>query len=351
LPGALQPASHTTPDAVRLQALLAELQAAGADAVAMEVSSHALHQHRVAAVPFDTAVFTNLSRDHLDYHGDMDAYAEAKAQLFRAAGLRLAVLNTDDAMGRRLAAELRGRVAGVACGEAPETEALAERFVALRAVATRTDGLVFGFRSSWGEGEVHTPLLGRFNAANLALVLGVLLAWGLEPATVAQRLAGLQAVPGRMQPFGGGARPLVVVDYAHTPDALAQVLESLRAHTERRLHCVFGCGGERDRGKRPLMGAAAERLADRVILTDDNPRGEDGSLIIAEIRAGMRTPDSAAVQRNRALAIRQAIGAAGPGDVVLIAGKGHEAYQQVGDLRLPFSDADQVRQALAEEGA
>ncbi|MFM1891588.1 MAG: hypothetical protein RLZ44_665, partial [Pseudomonadota bacterium] len=185
LPGALQPASHTTPDAVRLQALLAELQAAGADAVAMEVSSHALHQHRVAAVPFDTAVFTNLSRDHLDYHGDMGAYAEAKAQLFRGAGLRLAVLNTDDALGRRLAAELRGRVAGVACGEAPETEALAERFVVLRDVATRADGLAFGFRSSWGEGEVRTPLLGRFNAANLGLVLGVLLAWGLDPATAA----------------------------------------------------------------------------------------------------------------------------------------------------------------------
>jgi UDP-N-acetylmuramoyl-L-alanyl-D-glutamate--2,6-diaminopimelate ligase len=347
-PGALLPASHTTPDAVRLQALLAELHAAGADSVAMEVSSHALHQHRVAAVPFDTALFTNLSRDHLDYHGDMAAYAEAKAQLFRGAGLRLAVLNTDDAMGRRLAAELRGRVTVVACGAAVDTDALGDRFVALQDIATHPDGLAFGYRSSWGAGEVRTALLGRFNAANLALVLGVLLADGLDPAAAGQRLAALQAVPGRMEAFGGGAAPLVVVDYAHTPDALAQALGSLRGHTERRLHCVFGCGGDRDRGKRPQMGAVAERLADRVTLTDDNPRGEGGDDIIAEIRAGMRDPGHAQVQRNRALAIRQAVAAAAPGDVVLVAGKGHEDYQLVGELRLPFSDAAQVRQALRE---
>lgn len=350
-PQALQPASHTTPDAVRLQALLAALQAAGAAAVAMEVSSHALHQHRVAAVPFDTAVFTNLSRDHLDYHGSMAAYAEAKAQLFRRPGLRLAVLNTDDPMGLRLAGELRGRTPAVACGREAATADRADHYVRLQAVMARAGGLAFAFDSSWGAAEVVTPLLGTFNAENLALVLGVLLAWGVTPPQAAQRLARLQPVPGRMERFGGGQQPLVVVDYAHTPDALTKVLESLRPHTRGALVCVFGCGGDRDRGKRPEMGAAAERLADRVVLTDDNPRSEDGDRIIAEIRAGMAAPGRAAVERNRALAIRRAITAAGPDDLVLVAGKGHEDYQQVGELRLGFSDAVQVRLALGEAGA
>ena len=350
-PGDLQAASHTTPDPVRLQELLAELHDAGARAVAMEVSSHALHQHRVGAVPFDTAVFTNLSRDHLDYHGSMAAYADAKAQLFRQPGLRLAVLNTDDAMGLRLADELRGRVTVVACGRTDATSAHAAHYVHLHNVKVGPDGLAFDFDSSWGPGSVRTPLLGEFNAENLSLVLGVLLAWDMAPAQAAQRLAALMPVPGRMQTFGGSGRPLVVVDYAHTPDALAKVLNSLRAHTRGRLVCVFGCGGDRDRGKRPEMGALAERLADRVLLTDDNPRSEDGDAIVAAIRAGMARPEAALVERNRAAAIRRAIADAGPDDLILLAGKGHEDYQLVGDLRLPFSDAEQVRLALAEGGA
>jgi UDP-N-acetylmuramoyl-L-alanyl-D-glutamate--2,6-diaminopimelate ligase len=347
-PGRLAQGSHTTPDPITLQALLAELRDAGASSVAMEVSSHALHQHRVAAVAFDTAVFTNLTRDHLDYHGTMEAYGAAKAELFRYRGLRLAVINADDAFGRRLLEGLRGGPLTVACGECARA-ASAERYVTVTAVDAERNGLRLAYDSSWGEGVVAAPLLGRFNAENLALVLGVLLASGVAPAQAASRLRRLTAVAGRMEAVAGGAgRPLAVIDYAHTPDALAKVLESLRPHAAGRLVCVFGCGGERDPGKRPLMGEVAERLADRVVVTDDNPRGEDGDAIVAGILAGCREPARIEVVRSRAEAIRSALAGAGAEDLVLIAGKGHEDYQLVGDLRLPFSDLDQVRAVFAQ---
>ncbi|MEJ2576956.1 MAG: UDP-N-acetylmuramoyl-L-alanyl-D-glutamate--2,6-diaminopimelate ligase [Gammaproteobacteria bacterium] len=350
-PGSLAPASHTTPDPVSLQRWLAELRDAGAAAVAMEVSSHALHQQRVAAVPFDTAVFTNLTRDHLDYHGTLEAYGETKAELFRRPGLRRAVINADDPFGRRLLGELHGGPLTLACGERAAADA-ADRWLTVGAVDARRDGLRVRYASSWGEGVIEAPLLGRFNAENLALVLGVLLAWGVAPAEAAARLARLAPVPGRMEAIEGGAdQPLAVVDYAHTPDALAKVLASLRDHVAGDLICVFGCGGERDRGKRPLMGEVAERLADRVVLTDDNPRGEDGAAIVAEILAGCRAPNRITVLRNRAQAIRSALRGAGGRDLVLIAGKGHEDYQLVGELRLPFSDAAEVRAALLEARA
>jgi len=344
-PDALRPTTHTTPDAVTLQATLAELLADGAGAVAMEVSSHALHQHRVAALRFDTAVFTNLTRDHLDYHQTMEAYAEAKARLFRSPGLRVAVINTDDPFGLALFGETAPRLPVVAYG-LEGTPVHAERYVAAERLVVDVSGLRLHVRSSWGEGELVSPLLGRFNAANLLAVLAVLLESGVALDAALARVGALRTVPGRMERLGGGDRPLVVVDYAHTPDALAQVLSALREHCAGRLSCVFGCGGERDRGKRPLMGEVAETLADRVVVTDDNPRHEDGDAIVAEILAGLREPGRATVERNRARAIALAVGEALPGDIVLVAGKGHEPYQQVGDLRLPFSDRAVVRGLL-----
>jgi UDP-N-acetylmuramoyl-L-alanyl-D-glutamate--2,6-diaminopimelate ligase len=345
LPGALHAPSHTTPDAVRLQAELADMRQDGADSVAMEVSSHALHQHRVAGVRFHTAVFTNLSRDHLDYHGDMARYGEVKAGLFDRAGLQLAVINTDDEFGRRLAARCAGGLRVIGCSSSGEEPAGSE---ALRADAidTSPEGLRFTLNIGGGQARVQSPLLGRFNIDNLLLVAGVLYGWGVALDDIAGRLGELHTVPGRMEAFHADGRPAVVVDYAHTPDALEKVLLALRPHVGGRLHCVFGCGGERDTGKRPLMGEVAERLADRVLLTDDNPRGEDGAGIIEQILAGMSRPGEAGIERNRARAIAQAIAEAGAEDLVLVAGKGHEDYQQVGQLRLPFSDAEHVCRAL-----
>ncbi len=347
-PGRLEPATHTTPDAVQAQRLLAELEAAGAEAVAMEVSSHALDQHRLAAVPFHTAVFTNLSRDHLDYHGSMRAYAAAKARLFQQPALELAVINSDDDAGAALVEKLKGRVRTVACHRGGRTLG-ADEFVRLESLQLRDRGLRLEVASSWGGGVIESSLVGDFNATNLLLVLGVLLAWGVPMEEAVARLAALETVPGRMQRFGGGDRPLVVVDYAHTPDALQRALTSLRAHTKGKLWCVFGCGGDRDRGKRPQMGRIAEALADEVIVTDDNPRHEPSASIIADIIEGMESPSSAHVIPDRAWAIATALAEARPGDAVLVAGKGHENYQQVGDLKQPFSDLEQVRRWLEEE--
>ncbi len=347
-PGDLTPSTHTTPDAVTLQAMLAELVARRARAVAMEVSSHALHQDRVAAVRVDVAVFTNLTRDHLDYHRTMEAYAEAKARLFRLPDLRCAVINTDDAFGLALHAETARRLDVLAYG-LEGAPAHAQRFVVAERVVPEIDGLRLHVRSSWGEGELATRLLGRFNAANLLAVLGVLLGIGLPFNDALRRLEAVTTVPGRMERFGGDGRALVVVDYAHTPDALAQALAALREHCSGRLSCVFGCGGERDSGKRPLMGEVAEAFADDLVVTDDNPRREDGDRIVREILAGLRRPERALVERRRPQAIAVALARSRPGDVVLVAGKGHEDYQQVGDLKLPYSDRETVAQLLAAE--
>ncbi len=345
-PGALQPASHTTGDAVQVHATLGSLFAHGARAVAMEVSSHALHQERVAGIPFHTAVFTNLSRDHQDYHGTMEAYAEAKARLFRVPGLSMAVLNADDPVGARLAAEVRARVYTVAVGSAAGVTRFGDRFLRLSGIDARADGLRITFDSSWGDGELHSHLLGRFNAENLALALGVLLAWDMPMSSALAALQQVQPVAGRMMTFVAPGRPRVVVDYAHTPDALEKVLASLREHCGGRLFCVFGCGGDRDRGKRPEMGAVAERLADRVVLTDDNPRSEPPEQIVAEILAGVGDRQRVHVEHDRAKAIRVSIAAAGPADLVLVAGKGHEDYQEAGGRRRPFSDIALVEELL-----
>ncbi|KAF1686038.1 UDP-N-acetylmuramoyl-L-alanyl-D-glutamate--2,6-diaminopimelate ligase [Pseudoxanthomonas broegbernensis] len=346
--GQVRPTGFTTPLVLRMHALLGGLRDEGVQAVAMEVSSHALDQGRVDGVRFDVAVFTNLTRDHLDYHGDMDAYGAAKARLFAWPGLKAAVLNLDDAYGRRLHAALAPDVRAVGISSRGQADAR------LRAEEVRMDGRGIAFELVDG-GQSHpvrSPLLGRFNVDNLLAVAGVMHALGDAPDAIAATLSRLQPVPGRMNRLGGdGALPLVVIDYAHTPDALEQALESLRAHAAARLVCVFGCGGERDRGKRPQMARIAERRADLVIVTDDNPRGEDGDAIVADIVAGFDAPAGAAVERDRARAIARAIGQAGPDDIVLVAGKGHEPYQEVAGVRHPFDDTQVARAALDARAA
>ncbi|MCP3871373.1 MAG: UDP-N-acetylmuramoyl-L-alanyl-D-glutamate--2,6-diaminopimelate ligase [Gammaproteobacteria bacterium] len=347
-PDALEGGTHTTPDPVQLQALMSDLLARGARAVAMEVSSHALEQGRAAAIRFDTAALTNISRDHLDYHGSMERYAKSKKRLYDTPGLSSAVLNINDSLGCELAKALPTDLTRIGYGSG-EKHGVIDRldsYVWATGIETSLSGMRISIESTWGGGELHSPLLGRFNASNLLAVLAVLLhrEYSLEEAV--RRLSTLRTVPGRMESFGGAALPLVVVDYAHTPDALEHVLAALRDHVEGRLICVFGCGGDRDRGKRPQMGGIAESLADGLFVTDDNPRGEDPDRIVREILAGMKTPGDARVIHDRALAIRTALEESRAGDLVLVAGKGHEAVQQVGDRRIPFSDCDQVSDVL-----
>ena len=341
--GEVRPTGFTTPLVLEMHALLGNLRDAGAEAVAMEVSSHALDQGRVDGVHYDVAVFTNLTRDHLDYHGDMDAYGAAKSKLFFREGLKAAVLNLDDAHGRALAARLPQGVRAVGVSSRGQQGA------ALHARGLRFDAQGIAFELCAGDQAwpVRSPLLGRFNVDNLLAVAGVLHALGDSVAGVAGVLSRLQPVAGRMNRLGGdGVRPLVVVDYAHTPDALEQALTSLRAHAGAGLACVFGCGGERDTGKRPMMAAIAEQHADRVVVTDDNPRGEDGDAIVAGIMAGFAAPAAVQVQRDRGRAIAGAIAAAGPQDVVLVAGKGHEPYQEVDGVRHRFDDTAVAAAAL-----
>jgi UDP-N-acetylmuramoyl-L-alanyl-D-glutamate--2,6-diaminopimelate ligase len=339
-PGALNASLHTTPDAMTVQRLLAEFAEQGAVQVAMEVSSHALEQGRVNGVAFSVAVFTNLTRDHLDYHGDMQSYGKAKAGLFAMEGIKHAVINHDDAFGRSLLAGVDARIRifsyGIEGGD-----------VRARELRLLPDGLRLRVATPEGETELCSSLIGRFNAYNLLAVLATLLTLDMKLDEAVARLAGAQAPAGRVERFGGTrGLPLVVIDYAHTPDALEKILLALREHARGKLWCVFGCGGDRDRGKRPVMGEIAERLADAVVLTDDNPRHESGDAIIADILGGMNA--SPKVIRERKAAIAEAIRHAGEGDIVLIAGKGHEDYQQVGDTRLPYSDRDAVRKILGE---
>ena len=348
--GNLDTASHTTPDAVRLQYWLAKLKANDAQAVALEVSSHALQQGRASAVAFDMAVLTNIGRDHLDYHGSVENYAAAKRALFAMPGLRAAILNQDDAYGRSWLAELPTGVAGVAYGLDAEVESAALRKVIGLSVTTHAQGLSIEVDGSWGRARLDSQLLGRFNAYNLLACLTVLLEQGIALEAAVAALATVPTVPGRMQAIVGDAtQPLVVVDYAHTPQALEQALLAARAHCEGRLICVFGCGGDRDSGKRPLMARAAAQAADVVIVTDDNPRSEDPAQIVADIIAGIPAGTDYQLEHDRKAAIAQAIGQAGAGDVVLIAGKGHEDYQLVGAERRYFSDEAAARKVLRGE--
>lgn len=345
--GQLRATGFTTPLVLQTHALLGQLREAGAEAVAMEVSSHALDQGRVEHVHYDVAVFTNLSRDHLDYHGDMASYAEAKARLSVWPGLRAAVVNLDDGFCAALPPRLQAGVRAITFS------ARGERRATLYAQRVRQgmDGIGFELVLGGRCWPLHSPLLGRFNIDNLLAVAGVLHALELSAVQIAELLPRLQPIPGRMNRLGGDdGQPLAVVDYSHKPDPLQQALQSLRDHLRGRLICVFGCGGERDRGKRAQMAAIAERLADRVYVTDDNPRGEDGDAIVADIMVGFGRPQAVVVERDRAAAIMAAITAAGPDDIVLIAGKGHETYQEVAGVRYPFDDRRVAARALATGG-
>ena len=343
--GALAPAHNTTPDACVLHEALAQFRRAGVAWVAMEVSSHGLDQGRVNGVEFDVALFTNLTRDHLDYHGTMAAYGQAKARLFEWPGLDAAVINADDAFGQRLIDAARG------AGRRVITYGCANADLSATAIAMARDGLALSVASPWGKGTVETHVVGTFNAYNLLGVLGVLLASGVAFDAALDALATLMPPPGRMQRQGGGAKPAVVIDYAHSPDALQQALVALRPAVAagHELVCVFGCGGDRDKGKRPEMGNIAATLADRVVVTTDNPRGEAPEAIAADIVRGIRQTGARrwSLELDRAAAIRGAIATAAPGDVVLIAGKGHETYQETQGVRAPFSDAAEAAAALA----
>jgi UDP-N-acetylmuramoyl-L-alanyl-D-glutamate--2,6-diaminopimelate ligase len=343
--GSLGATVNTTPDAAALHEMLRAFKSKGAEAVSMEVSSLGIDQGRINGVSFDVALFTNLSRDHLDYHETMAAYGAAKARLLAWPGLRVGIVNADDSFGKSLidAARLKGR------------KILSYGFGAADLVGTRltasASGLAFAVETPWGKGELYTRLIGAFNAANLLGVLGTLLVSGVALEGALRFLASVEAPAGRMQRLGGQDAPLVVIDYAHTPDALDKVLTSLRSAVGAggELVCVFGCGGNRDRGKRPEMGRVAATLADRVVVTSDNPREEDPGAIVSDIVHGIRDTGNRryAVELDRATAIAVAINEAGPGDVVLLAGKGHETYQEHADGRHPFLDSDHASRALA----
>ena len=356
------PIANTTPDALWLHTQLAEFARRGAQAVAMEVSSIGLDQDRVAGVEFDVALFTNLTRDHLEYHRTMRRYREAKAKLFAWETLRHAVVNLDDDFGAVLARSIRRpglKLIGYGFGAARGAQIAR---VTGANLVTGARGVGFDVRTPWGSARMSSPVLGRHNAYNLLGALAVLLASGVPLKKAVSALAAVKPVPGRLQALGGGAKPLIVVDYAHTPDALKQALVTLRevithrspvTSHQSRLICVFGCGGDRDRGKRPQMGRVAVRLADRVVVTSDNPRSENPRDIIKDIVAGARgTARSVAggieIEANRRAAILNAVAGARRGDVVLIAGKGHEAYQEIRGARYPFSDAAVAREALSQ---
>lgn len=349
IPPQLTPTEHTTSDAVSVHRQFAALRELGAECVCMEVSSHAIEQHRVAAVRFETAAFTNLTRDHLDYHGTMEAYGAVKARLFAWPHLAHRVINVDDPFGAQLAAQLspaRLIITSSLGGAATSAFGSAGRVIAHH-VTRESQGLRIAVDSSWGSGELAVSLIGDFNIDNVLTVLAVLLAWDVPLAPALAVLAQCQPPSGRLETFGGvDGLPLAIVDYAHTPDGLSKALQAARAHCRGRLRVVFGCGGDRDPGKRPIMGRIAGELADEAIVTDDNPRTEDPAKIIAAIVSGFPRGAAPRVEHDRAVAIRTALRQSGPEDAVLIAGKGHEGYQIYGTVRRPFSDQSVVSAAL-----
>ncbi|MDB5775909.1 MAG: UDP-N-acetylmuramoyl-L-alanyl-D-glutamate--2,6-diaminopimelate ligase [Herbaspirillum sp.] len=348
LPGRFDATGYTTPDAILLQRELAQLRTARVAAVALEASSIGMMEGRLNGMHVDVALFTNLTRDHLDYHGDMAAYGAAKVMLFDRPELQHGVVNLDDAFGVQLAQRLQQRsipVLGYSIGDAA-----LDGVPVLRASALRLGGAgtVFQAASPFGSGQIRSRLVGQFNVSNLLGVLGVLLVKGVTWEAAVAAAAGLSAAPGRMQQLGGQDAPLIVIDYAHTPDAMQKTLAELREIADQRrgkLWCVFGCGGDRDSGKRPEMGRASE-AADEVILTSDNPRSEEPQAIIEQIRQGMQTL-TPRILEDRAAAILWAVRHAGKQDVVLLAGKGHEMYQEASGKKLPFLDADHASLALA----
>jgi len=339
----LHKGTHTTPDPIQCQRLLSELRQQGAKSVAMEVSSHSLDQRREAAVCFAVAVFTNLTRDHLDYHGSMEAYGQAKQRLFEHEECQTVVINIDDAFGRQLIKQpfIKNKRQ---CLSYSLQDARATLFV--QSVIATDEGFQLQCRVDGQPFAFSLPLVGRFNISNSLATLGALLALGVESADLPQAMQALQPVNGRMQVWRGAGGVTVVVDYAHTPDALSQALGALREHCSGNLWCVFGCGGDRDRGKRAEMAKVAQALADRIVLTNDNPRSESPDQIIADILEGFIEPQTIQIERDRERAIQQAIQQAAASDIILIAGKGHEDYQIIGDNTFAFSDSKVVQQQL-----
>lgn len=349
IPGYLRQTLNTTPDALTLQTMLAEFAEQGRQAVAMEVSSHALEQGRVNGIHFRAAVYTNFSRDHLDYHGSMEAYVAAKLSLLQKPGIDIAVLNLDDVYCRQaLAALPQGMHAWGYSRSGREGTPGIETLLAT-AVRHLSDGVQFDAHWQGRSQTIGAPVFGDFNVENILATLGVLLALGMPMEMAAERIRNINPVPGRMERYALSGLPAVFVDYAHTPDALDKVLASLRPHCCGKLWVVFGCGGNRDRGKRQLMGVAAEKWADEIVLTDDNPRDEDPDSIIEAILAGC-VSSAVRIIRDRGRAIEFAVGRAAVADMILVAGKGHEDYQEISGKQLPFSDSLAVQEALRRRG-
>lgn len=349
--GHLQAGPLTTPDAIELQKLLANFRDEQAQAVVMEVSSHRLAQQRLNGTEFSVAAFTNLTRDHLDYHGTMEAYAQAKRSFFDLPGMQQAVLNADDPYAQNWITELAEQLPiYVYSLQSPQAAWSHIPHVTVKKFDFNAHGVQAEIDTPWGEVFIENPfLIGQFNLSNLLLVLTVLKSLHFSLAEISQVLSQLKSVKGRLQTFRAPQKPLVVVDYAHTPDALQQVLRALRPYCKGKLYCLFGCGGDRDKGKRPLMAEIAESEADRIIITSDNPRDEDPLQILQDIQSGFKQSKSVHCEPDRQRAIAYAIATAQAEDVVLVAGKGHEAYQLVKGIKYPFDDAIEVQHFLKKK--
>ncbi|MDG3089062.1 UDP-N-acetylmuramoyl-L-alanyl-D-glutamate--2,6-diaminopimelate ligase [Vibrio hannami] len=337
----LQPAANTTGSAIEIQKTLSQLSEKGSDYTALEVSSHGLVQGRVRALSFSAGVFTNLSRDHLDYHGTMEEYAKAKLQLFTAHQCENAIINADDSVGQKWLADLPQAIAVSLKGQPKQEKALWAN-----KVIYSENGITIQFDGFWGKGELKAPLIGAFNASNLMLAFATLLSLGFPIADLIFGSEKLQPVVGRMELFQCSDKAKIVVDYAHTPDALEKALSALRVHCNGQLWAIFGCGGDRDSGKRPMMAGIAEALADRVILTDDNPRSEDAALIVKDMLAGMNEADKAVIRHDRYEALLYAAERAGNEDIILLAGKGHEDYQVLNGETIHYSDRESAMKIL-----
>ena len=347
--GRLNKTLNTTPDALETQRILAELLKDNKKMVAMEVSSHGLEQGRVNGVIFKGAVFTNISRDHLDYHGTMDAYLQAKLELLNKPGLAFAVVNIDDCYSSQIIAAMPETV--VVWGTSVQGKTLSScECVSADNILHKVDGIEFDVHWRGNSQRVNVPLFGDFNSENVLTVLAVMLAMGVSMPDAVKKLEHIKPVTGRMERFGGDGRPLIFVDYAHTPDALDKVLSSMRKHCLQALWVVFGCGGNRDKGKRPQMGRIAEQWADHVIITDDNPRFENGLDIVDDILTGCSStghhPVKVEVIQDREQAIQNVIARAAEKDCIVVAGKGHEHYQEINGVQIAFSDTQVVIDAL-----
>ncbi len=347
----IEKGSTTTPDPVTLHSLLSEWRNK-IDTVVMEVSSHALDQGRVAGTAFDIAVFTNLSRDHLDYHLTLDDYADAKFQLFQLQGLKHAIVNINDAYGLKLIDKLSAKINIVAYSIQANPASLNNKNIALVYCKNlETEGLQTKIKieSPWGQFDIHTSMLGSFNVDNILAAFSTLCVAGFSADKVAETLSGFSGIPGRMEYFTAPGKPLVIVDYAHTPDALEKALLALRPYCRSELYCVFGCGGDRDVGKRSQMGGIAEKLADHIVLTNDNPRTEVAEDIVEDIVEGIQDKSSVTIKYDRSDAITNTFLNAQKDDVILIAGKGHENTQQIGTSLLPFSDRELARRLTEQQ--